>query len=281
MAVVLGLAVAAAYGAADFFGGMSSKRSPLASVVVVSQLCGLPVLGILVLVTGGDPAVRSLVLGGVAGAVGGTGLACLYRGLARGRMSVIAPITAVGAAIVPVLYGFVRGDRPTSLATAGVVMALAAVVLISRVPSEEADGGRGTPRSALALAVYAGAAFGTVFVLLSETGEQSGFWPLVAGRSTSIALLATGAALSGRSLRPSGLPALRLIAATGALDLSANALYLLASRRGLLAVVAVLSSLYPAATVLLARVVLSERLFRPQLAGLALAGAGVVLIAAG
>lgn len=276
--MLLGLAVAAAYGAADFFGGLSSKRSPLAAVVVLSQLCGLPVLVLLIIVAGGDPTARALLLGAIAGAIGGTGLACLYRGLSRGRMSVVAPITAVGAAIVPVLYGIAGGERPSPLATAGVALALAAVVLISRAPDSPAGP---APKSTLALACYAGAAFGTVFVLLSETGDWSGFWPLVAGRSTSIVLLAVGALVTGRSLTPSGTPALRLIATTGALDLAANVLYLLASRRGLLAVVAVLSSLYPAVTVLLARLVLSERLFRPQVAGLVLAGTGVVLIASG
>ena len=130
-------------------------------------------------------------------------------------------------------------------------------------------------------AVVAGVGFGTVFVLLAETGGGVGFWPLVAGRSTSIVLLGGAALVGGQSLRlPSPGPH-RTIAAAGVLDVAANALYLLAARRGLLAVVAVLSSLYPAGTVLLARVVLAERFTRLQIAGLVLAATGVVLIAAG
>lgn len=290
MAVVLGLAVAVAYGAADFFGGVSAKRSPVAGVVVLSQVLGLPVLAVLVPIAGGDPTTRALVLGGIAGAAGGIGLVCLYAGLARGRMSVVAPITAVGAAIVPVLWGLSTGERPSAVALAGVAVALVAVVLVS------ASGGSGRdelemPSSSrpkpvdrtLALAIVAGLGFGGVFVALGETGDDVGMWPLVATRFVSVTMLASGALLTRRPLRSSSTvaAAIRTIVAAGVLDMTANVLYLLATREGLLSLVAVLSSLYPAATVLLARAVLGERIGRVQLGGLALASAGVVLIAAG
>ncbi len=286
MAVVLGLLVAATYGAADFFGGLSSKRASVPAVVVLSQLSGMPVLAVLVVLAGGEATARTLLLGAGAGAVGGMGLVCLYRGLSVGRMSVVAPITAVGAALVPLAWGLVQGERPGPVAVVGVVLAVVAVGLISRTDDDLLDGAASeagatsaTPAPMLALAVLAGLAFGTVFVLLSLTGEDSGFWPLVAGRSTSILLLGAGTVATGRSFRLQTRGAVATIAAAGVLDMTANALFLLASRRGLLALVGVLSSLYPASTVLLARVVLHERLRGVQVAGLGLAGAGVVLIA--
>lgn len=283
MAVLLGLAVAAVYGAADFLGGLATKRSPVAAVVVLSQLCGLPLLGALVLVAGGEPTGRAFALGGAAGVFGGIGLTCLYAGLASGRMSVVAPVTAVFAAIAPVAWGLARGERPAPLAFAGAALALVAVALISRTPDEASA--PTTPRRApvLLLALVAGAGFGGVFILLAETGDGVGFWPLVAGRTTSIALLGAGALLAGQSLRPAretGARPAATIAGAGVLDMTANALYLLAARRGLLSLVAVLSSLYPASTVVLARAVLHERLSPTQLVGLVLAAGGVAMIAA-
>lgn len=284
MAVVLGLLVAATYGAADFFGGLSSKRASVPAVVVLSQLTGAPFLVGLVAITGGDPSLRNLGYGAIAGIFGALGLVCLYRGLSSGRMSVVAPVTAVGAALVPVAWGLLRGERPGTLAMIGVVLALIAVGLISRTDDDLLDGDetpeRPPPRSFLPLAVLAGLGFGMVFVLLSLTDDDAGFWPLAAGRMVSIPLLAAGTVATGRSFAIGSRAGAATIAAAGLLDMTANALFLLASRQGLLALVGVLSSLYPASTVVLARFVLDERLLRVQVAGLALAIAGVVLIAA-
>jgi len=284
MAVVLGLLVAATYGAADFFGGLSSKRASVPAVVVLSQLTGLPLLAVLVLSAGGDASLRNLGYGAVAGGVGAVGLVCLYRGLSSGRMSVVAPITAVGAAIVPVVWGLVQGERPDAAALVGVVLALVAVGLISRTDDDVLDGeetpGRATPTPFLVLAVIAGLAFGLVFVLLALTDDDAGFWPLAAGRVVSIPLLTVGTLATGRSFALQSRAAARTIVGAGVLDMAANALFLLASRQGLLALVGVLSSLYPVSTVLLARFVLEERLLGVQVVGLVLAGAGVVLIAA-
>jgi uncharacterized membrane protein len=226
-----------------------------------------------------------LLLGAAAGAVGGVGLTCLYRGLSIGRMSVVAPITAVGAALVPVAWGLLQGERPGPFALVGVVLAIVAVGLISRTGDEVVDGSHAAApsdaRPYLLLAIVAGVSFGGVFVLLAETGDDAGFWPLVAGRLTSITLLTIGGLAAKQSFRPGGRAALLPIAAAGVLDMAANAIYLLAARRGLIALVAVLSSLYPASTVLLARLVLKERLLGLQVAGLGLAAAGVTLIATG
>lgn len=283
MAVVLGLLVAATYGAADFFGGLSSKRASVPAVVVLSQLTGLPFLGVLVVLAGGDPSLRNVGYGAVAGGFGAVGLVCLYRGLSSGRMSVVAPITAVGAALVPVAWGLMRGERPGTVALVGVVLALVAVGLISRTDDDLLDGaetsGRPPPASFLPLAVVAGLAFGLVFVLLSLTDDEAGFWPLAAGRLVSIPLLTAGTLATGRSFAVGSRGAARTIVAAGVLDMTANALFLLASREGLLALVGVLSSLYPASTVLLARLVLEERLLGVQVVGLVLAGTGVLFMA--
>ena len=286
MAVILGLLVAAAYGSGDFFGGLSSKKASVTAVVVLSQSMGLPWLAVLVVAAGGEATTRVLLLGGAAGAVGGVGLVCLYRGLSIGRMSVVAPITAVGAALVPAAWGLVQGERPGVPALVGIVLAIVAVGFISRTGDEAVDGSHAPEpsdaRPYLLLAVVAGIAFGTVFVLLAETGDDAGFWPLVAARVTSITLLTIGGLAAKQSFSTGGGGrALLPIAAAGILDMTANAIYLLAGRRGLLALVAVLSSLYPASTVLLARLVLKERLLGLQVAGLGLAAAGVTLIATG
>lgn len=214
--------------------------------------------------------------GAAAGAFGGVGVFLLFRGLATGRMSVVAPITAVGAAVLPVAWGLLTGERLSALVLTGVVLALAAIVLIAR----EEDEGAGSTRAALVSAVGSGIAFGALFILLAQAGDDAGWWPLVGARLAAIVVIGAVAVVSKAAVVPRR-EAAPAVAACGVLDVTANALYLLAVRRGLLSLVAVLSSLYPAGTVLLARLVLGERLLRVQIAGLGLAFGGVVLIAAG
>lgn len=278
MALILGLAVAVAYGSADFLGGLSARRASLASVVVGSQLAGLAFIAAVVPLAGGSLDRRGIIFSVLAGAVGGFGLTALYRGLALGRMNVVAPITAVGAAVLPVGWGIVTGERPPPLAMVGVVVALVAVILVSRIPGDEVEASGGT--GGLVLAVVAGIAFGVVFVLLAEVKDGSGFLPLLTMRTTSVVLLGVGAVVTRRMHRPPA-RAVPLVVLTGLLDITANALYLLAVRQGFVSLVAVLGSLYPAATVVLARVVLDERLSRAQTAGLTLAAGGIALIATG
>ena len=279
MAIVLGLAVALVYGAADFLGGRTSRGNRPAAVVAVSQLTSLALLGLLLVVDAtSPPGPSSLGLGAAGGVVGLVGVLLLYRGLAVGRMGVIAPVTAVGAAVLPLAYGIATGERPSAAALVGVALALVAVALIASGGTQPEGVHQRTSAKELVLAGAAGAAFGASFILLAESGEGSGFWPLLAARSASVPLAVLVAIRGGRRMTITRGSRLAVVAA-GALDVIAIALYLLASRRGLISLVAVLGSLYPAATVVLARVVLRERLVRLQLVGLVLALLGVVLIA--
>lgn len=273
--------VAASYGAGDFFGGLAARKTPTTSVVVPAQLLGLLLLGVVVLIDPtGHATDRDLAIGAAAGLCGGVGVFLLFRGLATGRMSVVAPITAVGAAVLPVAWGLASGERPSALVLAGVALALVAVALVARADDPDAEARAAGGTAAVAWAVGAGVAFGTLFILLAETSDDAGWWPLVSARVAAVGALTIGTVVARRPLRPNR-PAVPAIVASGVLDVTANAVYLLAVRQGLLSLVAVLSSLYPAGTVLLARVVLKERLVTAQVVGLALALVGVVCIAVG
>lgn len=283
MAVILGLVVALSYGAGDFFGGLASRRLATPVVVVASQCVGLALLAAIVGLTGGHEAVGDDVRSGaLAGSVGLIGLLLLYRGLAAGAMSIVAPVTAVGAAVLPLAWGLLQGERPGPAALVGVVLALVAVAFVA-APAEETAAGTAPIVShgrELALALGAGAAFGMVFILLGGTSEQSGLWPVLSARLASVSLVTVGTlALGHRIAVPAGTRL--LVIGAGVLDVSANAVYVVAAREGLLSLVSVLSSLYPAATVLLARVVLREVVTSRQRVGLLLALAGVGLIASG
>lgn len=278
MAVMLGLAVALTYGSGDFFGGLASRRTGTVSVVATSQFVGLLLLiGLSVAIAGAGTTADDLVRGAVAGIVGLCGLLLLYRGLAVGRMSLVAPLTAVTAAILPLAWGLASGERPSALAFVGVATALSAVVLVA------SQGDASSERHHLgevALALGAGAAFGGVFVLLGSLESDAGLWPLVAARLASLTVLGAVLLAWRRPIAVSSGTG-GLIVLTGLLDGGANAIYVYAAREGLLSLVGVLSSLYPAATVLLARVVLGERMRRRQAAGIGLALLGVTLIATG
>ena len=280
MAVLLGLIVAVSYGAGDFFGGLAAKRTPATSVVVWAQLLGLVLLGALMVVApSGEATSRDLVIGAAAGTCGGIGVFLLFRGLATGRMSVVAPITAVGAAVLPVAWGLATGERPGVLVLVGVVAALVAVVLVARADHDD-DGEPGMAGSGVGWAIGAGVAFGSLFILFSEAGDGAGWWPLLTARLAGATVVAVGATAARQAIVPTR-DSIRLVIAAGVLDVVANATYLLAVRRGLLSLVAVLSSLYPVVTVLLARIVLGERLVRVQVYGLAMGATGVLLIATG
>ena len=280
MAVLLALAAALVYGAGDFAGGMAARRAPAMTVVLASQVLGGLLLTGLAFVVGGDALTAAdAAWAAMAGIAGGGALALLYHGLATGVMSLVAPVTAVVAAAVPVLAGFGFGERPTAVAGAGMVIALGAIALISRPPAGDHGAGH-LSGQALALALGAGLGFGLFFIGLERTNDGTGLWPLVPARGAAalgFILLALATRTSARL--PAGLG--RWIVLAAACDTAANALYLLAVRRGLLAIVAVVTSLYPASTLLLARVVLGERLARVQRVGLAGAAMAVVLISLG
>ena len=277
MSVVLALLGALTYGVADFAGGLASRRAPALTVVFCGQAASLALAAVLLVVLPGRFDPPSIAWGAAAGLVGGIALLLFYRTLSIGSMTVVAPLTAVMSAVVPVAAGLLLGERPAPLALVGVLLALAAVVLVS------AEGGRLPGLAALrgpvvAGALGAGTGFGLLFVLLSRAADDSGFQPVASARIGSLVLLGAVALLGRRSLVPRGAP-LPLVLGSGIGDLAANALFLLASRLGLLTVTGVLLALYPAGTVLLALLVLRERLASLQVAGLVLAAGGVLLIA--
>ncbi len=286
MGIVLGLAAAITYGAADFVGGLVSRRTNVLAVVLFSQLWGFALLLAALPFFGAAASGKDIVWGAAAGLTGAAGIVFLYRGLSLGRMTVVAPTTAVEAAAIPVIFGLVGGERPSAVALAGVAVALAAVALVSSSPrgspgdTSGQGGGEGRLPPGLPDALVAGLAFGLFFISLERTGSESGLWPLVAARATAMVAVGASGLLTRRSLRPSS-GTIGSIATAGGLDALANILYLLASRQELLSLVAVLTSLYPASTVVLARVVLRERLWRVQAGGLFLAGVGVALIGLG
>ena len=276
MAVLLALGCAAVYGASDFLGGLASRRTSVFGVVAFSQLAGLVALVALLPWLGGRAGPADLGWGAAAGVAGAAGLVVFFRTLARGVMSVVAPVTAVTAAAVPVLVGLAGGDRIDLWAALGILLALAAVVLVS------AEGGLSALRTArpasVPPALLAGSMFGLFFVLLDRTSDDTGLTPLVTARLASVAL-AVGIALVGRKPMRVSRPALPLVVASGIGDMSANALFLLATQQpGQLAITGVLAALYPVSTVVLAQVVLRERLAAAQMAGLGTAVAAVVLI---
>jgi drug/metabolite transporter (DMT)-like permease len=285
MAALLALLSAFTYGAGDFFGGLAARRLPAVAVAWRSNAIGLA--GLLVVaqfVTAEQLEGRDLVLGAVGGIVGGLGLILLFRGLATGTMSVVAPITAVLSAVVPVLVGLGGGERPSALALAGVPLALVAVAALARDPDREGPV-TGMARQDVLLALGAGLGFGFFFVALDATGDGAGVWPVVAGRAASVAMFTAVVAVV-RSTRVGDDRARRgttpwLLVGCGLGDAGANALFLLATQRGFLTLVAVLAALYPASTVLLARFVLGERLVGSQRVGIALAGLAVVVVSAG
>ena len=273
LGVLFGLASAASWGAGDFSGGVATRRCHVIGVVVVSQVVGLGLLLVLALLLGEPlPATVDLLWGAAAGLAGGLGLAALYRGLAVGRMGVVAPVNAVLSAAVPVLFGALVEGLPAARQLLGFGLALVAVWLVSR----SGDGTRLRLRD-LGLPVLAGLGFGTFLIVIGQVSETAILWPLIAARAASITLL-VGVAIARR--RP--LPAagqLPLVALVGLFDTGGNAFYALAAQAGRLDTAVVLSSLFPAATVLLARILLKEELSLLQWVGVTLALAAVLLIA--
>jgi drug/metabolite transporter (DMT)-like permease len=278
MSIFLALSSALVYGVADYCGGRASRFQPSAIVTVVGQIVSLVLIAVAVAVVGTPvPDGATMAWGVLAGAAGAIGLASLYYAFANGSMSVVAPISAVVGAGLPVIVGLALGERPEPIAYVGIVVAIAAVALVSGVVGEHE---RPTPGRIIALAVLAGAGFGVLFVALDRTDPGSGLWPLVAARMSSVPLLLVIVFVSGARVG-TGLRGLRLAVLAGALDMAANVAYLAAVREGLLSVVAVISSLYPASTVMLALMLDRERVNRWQAAGMGLAGGALVLVTLG
>lgn len=281
MTSLYALIAAITYGAADFLGGIATRRAAMLGAVLVTQGSGL---AFLLMATPLLPDARvtrpDLAFGALAGVTGSIGVGLLYLALAIGPMTVVAPITAVCAAIVPLGIGLALGERPHPLAAVGVVLALLAVAFLSQSDGPAPGGtntGSGLGRG-VRVALASGIAIGFFFTALAQTSAEAVLWPLVVSRSVSVTLFLALALATGR---PAGVPraALAPALACGALDMVANAFYLAAVRQGQLGLVATLASLYPASTVLLARIVLGERLGKWQQVGVACAIVAVVLIA--
>jgi drug/metabolite transporter (DMT)-like permease len=267
------------WGTSDYCGGTLARRYPVSVVVVLGQSIGLAVLLVFIAVGPGfEASVTAIAWGIGAGSVGAVALGCFYRGLSTGLMGGVAPISATGA-VVPVIAGLARGERPSPVAYAGIVIAVLGIVLAARPADGAAEGVSLRP---VLLALVAAAGFGAVFVCLARGSADNIAMTLTAQRATSLTLVGL-VSISTRSYVaiPRRSRDWGLFVVAGVFDLAANGLFGLASRDGLVSVVGVLSSLYPVVTVLLARQLLSERLGRLQRAGVAAALAGVVLLAVG
>jgi drug/metabolite transporter (DMT)-like permease len=279
-AVLLGVIIAASFGSGDFVGGRASSTTPTISVLAVSQACSVVGAAILVLFVASHPAPHDIVYGALAGAVNVVGLGLLYRGLARYSAGVIAPITAVVGALVPVAWGLAHGERPSVLALVGVALAVGAGGLIALEPGASAARGLAL---GVGQAVGAGAALGSSLVLYAETASRSGQVPVLAGRLAAFVL--AGVACSWlRRTRDVPLPhgsARGLAVGAGVFDVAATALLVVAVRRDLLSLVAPVVSLAPGMTVILAWRVDHERLRRAQRVGLLVALVGLALVATG
>ncbi|MCU1498416.1 MAG: protein of unknown function transrane [Acidimicrobiales bacterium] len=279
MSIVFALGAAAFYGSADFVGALASRRAAALAVALGAQVAGLAILVVAMPFLG--PATvtpRDLLFGAGAGVFGGLGLVVVYRSLAKGPMSVVAPTTALSASAVPVVAGLLLGDRPGWAALAGIAVASVAVALITREKAEPgAPVATGDALRALLPALAGGAIFGLFFVFLHQTGDDAGLWPLLAARLTSVPVLA--ALVLARRVPLGGPRFLAAVLVSGVLDMVANILYLLAVRQGMLAVVAALTGLYPASTVVLAQTRLDERLQPVQFAGLGVAVVAALMVA--
>ncbi|MGZ4445702.1 MAG: EamA family transporter [Nocardioides sp.] len=275
MAVLLALLAAGAYGLSDFVGGFVSQRVSPWTVALVGQVSGAGLVALLTLVTPGSPTHADLGWSLVAGLGNGFGTAFLYRGLSSGRMGVVAPVSGVGAALVPVAVGLLLGERPEVLVWVGIVLAMPGIWLVSREPVD----GPGV-RGGVTDGVLAGLGFGSLFAALAQIPSSAGFLPLALNQVVAgVAVVAVAGAL-----RQPWLPRRPLAAAgavSGALGALATGAFLVATHGGFLTVTAVIASLYPAFTVLLAIGVLREHVHRGQAVGLGLCAVTVALVAAG
>lgn len=274
MAVLLSLAAALAYGLSDFVGGFASRRTsawPVAFVTTAAAFVGALALA---LVTDGSPTRADLLWGALAGVGTGAGGAFLYRGLADGRMGVVAPISAVGAALVPVCVGVATGERPALLVWLGIAAAVPGIWLVSREPGSTGDLAAG-----ILDGVLAGLGFGLLFAAMGQVPEDAGFAPLAVAQAVGLVCVATTATLLGGRWVPWDRSQAWGVLA-GVLATAAVVAFLLATQTGLLTVASVVTSLYPAFTVALATLVLRERIHLLQAVGLLLCGVAVSLVAA-
>jgi drug/metabolite transporter (DMT)-like permease len=284
LAVVAVWALAAAflYGTSDFVGGVASRRASALSFLTVSTPAGAVIMMAAALAVGGTASAASLGWGFAAGAAGGLGIIVFFAGLAAGPMSVVAPLSALTAAVLPVGVAVAEGERLAATVLAGAVLCLTSTVLVSLDKGHAGSPGRQPVTRSVACGIAAGAAFGLFFLFIRNAASAGGLWPLAASRAAGTAIVLMAAARARR--RPmrlsGGWPLLAAALAAGTGDAIANLLYLLAIRSGPFALAVIITSLYPAVTVLLARLVLGERMRAAQRAGLAIGALGIILVAA-
>lgn len=276
MGVLLAFVAALSYGASDFVAGVFSRRVTPYAVAAIGQLGALAVVIACgpTLVPATHVTTAALAWGALSGVGNGVGTLFLYRGFGTGRMSVVAPLSAVGAAALPVVAGVAWGERPPALAIVGIVLAMPAIALVSRGHRAQESG----RRRGIGDGLVAGAGFALLFIALGRVPAGAGLWPLVAGQLVALVTVAVATLATRSSLRTPG-RAVGGVLIAGALGGAATVFYLLAAQRALMSVVAVVTSLYPALTVLAAMILLHERIGRGQAAGLVTAAAAITLIA--
>jgi len=274
MGPVLALISALAWGVADYLGGIASRKAAATAVLVVGYPAGAMILSVFVFLLPGQFSTGALLWGLAAGAVGTIAIALLYVALSRGPMGVVSPITAVMSGAIPVTVGLIQGERLTTLAVVGILIAAVAVTLVSR----QRRGHAKADTSTIFLAFASGTFIGLYLSALGTAPADSGIWAATIGRWSSSLMIAIGVFTVARNFPRHGFP-WPLAIGCGFIDASANGIFQLASQQGQLAVVAVLGSLYPAATALLARILLHERLGPVQLVGVLLALGAAALLA--
>lgn len=262
LSISFGLAAAAGFGAGDFAGGIASKKSPVVTVIIFSQITGmLMLLGLAFFLNQSIPNIYNLFLGCLAGICGAFGLNFLYKGLATGKMGIVSPVAAVTGALFPVIIGLFIQGVPSGIVLIGFGFAITAVWLLSN---------GGTKKSMtlndLKLPIAAGLGFGLFFIFISQISENCIIWPLISARIASIVLFLSIAKINGKTLAPAK-KNLATIIVTGVFDAGGNIFFVLASQAGRLDISVILASLYPAVTVFLAWTILKERLTRSQWAG--------------
>ncbi len=281
MITVFALAAAVLYGGADFLGGAASRRAHTLAVLTVSAPAGAVVMLAAALAAGGRASLAGLGWAAAGGTVGGAGLIAFYEGLGTGPMTVVAPVSALVSTLLPVGVAVATGEHPGIAVGIGAVVCLAAIVLVSlEGPRPGRDPVRRSPTRAVLYGAGSGFAFGLFFLFLRNAGSTGVFWPVTASRLAGTTVMLVAAAWLG--VRPGwrGLGRRVLLAAlvSGVIDAIANVCYVLATRAGMFGMAVVLTSLYPGITVLLARLVLGERMRLVQRVGLALAAVGVILV---
>ena len=277
MTAVLSLLSALLYGTADFSGGFASRKNSVFSVMLLSQVAGILVAVVAAPIVGPNaPRLVDFAWGMVAGLTGSVGVATLYRGLADYRAAIVSPVSALVGAVVPAAFGAILGERLSTTALIGAALCIPAIFLLSYEKGETKD--RAELKASLLHGLIAGIGFGSFFIAISRTSPGSGLWPLIASRGASIAATTVLVLLIGRKGFAVARKDRPIALFAGMADIGANVFFLLATRSGLLIIVTLIASLYPAPTVILARIFQGQRISLPRAAGIVLALAGVALI---